>query len=165
LILSISGSHEKKEEEIHIKKILVPIDGSGNSLRSARYAIEVAKLQKAQIICIHVIAKLPYDYVHEGPAIAGPAVEVFFENMKNQSQVWFNQIIKMAENDGISNIKTDILVNVLSITDAIINYAIDNSIDLIVIGATGRTGIDRFLLGSVANNIVKHAYCPVIVVR
>ncbi len=99
------------------------------------------------------------------PAIAGPAVEVFFENMRNQSQVWFNQIIKMAENDGISNLKTDILVNVLSITDAIINYAIDNSIDLIVIGATGRTGIDRFLLGSVANNIIKHANCPVFVVR
>ena len=64
-----------------------------------------------------------------------------------------------------SNLKTDILVNVLSITDAIINYAIDNSIDLIVIGAIGRTDIDRFLLGSVANNVVKHAYCPVIVVR
>ena len=44
------------EEEINIKKILVPIDGSDTSLKAAKYAIKVAKCEKAQIICIHVIA-------------------------------------------------------------------------------------------------------------
>ena len=65
----------------------------------------------------------------------------------------------MAQNDGLKNIQTDILINVLSITDAIISYASNNSTDLIVMGIKGRTGIDRFLLGSVASGVVKHSHC------
>ena len=53
---------EEKQEEIQLKKILVPIDGSKYSMRAAKYAIEISKLQKAQIVCIYVIAKLPYGY-------------------------------------------------------------------------------------------------------
>ena len=71
----------------------------------------------------------------------------------------------MAENKGIKNIKTDILIDVLSITDAIISYASNNSTDLIVIGTKGRTGIDRFLLGSVASGVIQHSHCPVLLVR
>ena len=107
-----------------------------------------------------MIAKLPYGY-----ECVGFAIEECFEDIKNQSQLWFNQVIKMAEDNGIKNIKTDILVNVLSISDALIYYANNNSIDLIVIGTRGSTGIERFLLGSVANSVVKHAHCPVLVVR
>jgi nucleotide-binding universal stress UspA family protein len=128
-------------------------------MKAAKYAIEVAKLQKAQIACIYVIAKLSYGYEYYGSLF-----EEYFEDIKNQSRSWFNQINKMAENAGL-NIETDILINVLSITDAIISYASNNSIDLIVIGTKGRTGIDRFLLGSVASGVVKHAHCPVFIVR
>jgi nucleotide-binding universal stress UspA family protein len=156
---------EEESKEMCLKKILVPIDGSSYSMRAIKFAIEVAKLQNAQILCVHVISKLPHGYGYAVPAIAGPIIEQYFENIKNQSQSWFNQIIKMAEDSGINNVKTDILVNVLSITDAIINYATDNSVDLIVIGTKGNTDIDRFLVGSIANNVVKHAHCPVIVVR
>ena len=44
------------EEEITIKKILVPIDGSDVSLKAAKYAIKAAKYEKAQIICMYVVA-------------------------------------------------------------------------------------------------------------
>ncbi|MER5176066.1 MAG: universal stress protein [Candidatus Nitrosocosmicus sp.] len=161
---SFSELQEKNEEkekiDVQIKKILVPIDGSNNSMRAAKYAIEVAKLQKAQILCIHVIANLPYGYEY-----AGSAIEQYFEDIKNQSQSWFDQIIKMAKDNGMKDVKTDVLMNVLSITDSIINYASDNSIDLIVIGTKGRTGIERFVLGSVADGVAKHAHCPVLLVR
>jgi len=156
---------QKNEAKICINKILVPIDGSSNSMRAAKYAIEVAKLQNAQIICVYVIAQLPYDYVHEVPSISGPAVEQYFENMKEKSSAWFNTIIEMAEQADVHNIQTDIVVDVLSIADAILYYAKDKSIDLIVIGATGKNSIERFLLGSVANNVLKHAHCPVMVAR
>ena len=150
----------QKVGDIHLKKILVPIDGSIYSMKAAKYAIEVAKLQKAQIVCIYVISKLSYGYEY-----AGTLYDEYFEDIKNQSQSWFNQINKIAENAGLKNIETDILINVLSITDAIISYASNNSIDLIVIGTKGRTGIDRFLLGSIASGVVKHAHCPVFIVR
>jgi nucleotide-binding universal stress UspA family protein len=165
LTLSLSESQKNEERvqkvgDIQLKKILVPIDGSSYSMKAAKYAIEVAKLQKAQIVCIYVIAKLSYGYEY-----AGSLFDEHIEDIKNQSQSWFNQVNKMGENAGLKNIETDILINVLSITDAIISYASNNSIDLIVIGTKGRTGIDRFLLGSVASGVVKHAHCPVFIVR
>lgn len=160
-----SFESQKNEAEIYIKKILVPIDGSSNSMRAAKYAIEVAKFQNAQIVCVYVIAQLPYEYVQEVSSIYGSAGEQYFENMKNKSSIWFNKIIEIAEQAGVPNIQTDIIVDVLSIADAIIYYAKDKSVDLIVIGATGKTGIERFLLGSVASNVSKHAHCPVMVVR
>jgi nucleotide-binding universal stress UspA family protein len=163
LTSSLSQSHsqgKQKEEKVQIKKILVPIDGSSYSMKSAKYAIEVSKLQKSQILCVHVIAKIPYGYGY-----AGYVIEDYFDDIKNRSQSWFNQINKMAADDDIKDIKTDILINVLSVTDAIIKYAKDNFIDLIVIGTKGITGIERFLLGGVASGVVKHAHCPVLLVR
>jgi nucleotide-binding universal stress UspA family protein len=165
LTLSLSKTQKNDEAlqivgDIQLKKILVPIDGSRYSMKAAKYAIEVAKLQKAQIVCIYVIAKLSYGYEY-----AGSLFDEYLEDIKNKSQSWFNQINKMAENNGLKNIETDILINVLSITDAIISYASNNSTDLIVIGTKGRTGIDRFLLGSVASGVVKHSHCQVFIVR
>ncbi len=153
---------ESKKDKVKLKRILVPIDGSTYSMRAAKYAIEVAKLQKAQIFCIHIISKIPYGY-----AFAGSAVELYFEDINDQAKSWFNQIIEMAKSCDIDTdyIKTDVFRDVESIVDAIINYASHNSMDLIIMGTKGRTGIARFLLGSVANGVVQHAHCPVLLVR
>jgi nucleotide-binding universal stress UspA family protein len=152
---------EEQKEKVPIKRILVPIDGSSYSVKAAKYAIEVARLQKAQVLCIHVIASLPYGY---GAAV-GSAIEQYFEDVTNQAQSWFNKVIEMAKNEGINDVKTDIFMDVKSITDAIIDYASNKNIDLIVIGTKGRTGLKRFLLGSVASGVVQHAHCPVLLVR
>lgn len=63
------------------------------------------------------------------------------------------------------NISTEIVADVSSIADAIINYAANNSTDIIVRGTKGKTGLKRFLIGSVADGVVRHAHCPVLVVR
>ena len=55
-------------------------------------------------------------------------------------------------------VKTDVLMNVLSIKDSIINYASDNSIDLIVIGTKERIYIERFVLGSIADVVAKQSH-------
>ena len=47
----------------------------------------------------------------------------------------------------------------------IIRYADENEIDLIVLGTVGRTGLSHLLLGSVAENVVRKAHCPVFTVR
>jgi nucleotide-binding universal stress UspA family protein len=151
---------EEQKEVVIIKRILVPIDGSSYSMRAAKYAIEVARLQKAQILCIHVIASLPYGY-----GAAGSAIEQYFEDVTNRAQSWFNKVIEMAKSEGINDVKTDIFTDARSITDAIVSYASDKSIDLVVIATKGRTGLQRFLLGSVASGVVQHAHCPVLLVR
>lgn len=153
------------EEKVHLKKILVPIDGSAYSMNAARFAVELSKLQDAELFCIHIISKLPSDYEYIVPNLSGPGMQTHIEGIKDHVQSWFDRIIKIADEEGIGNIKTDVFMDIKSIADAIINYATNNSIDLIVIGTKGRTGLKRFMLGSVAHDVKQHAHCPVLLVR
>ncbi len=153
---------ERRGKKVKLKRILVPIDGSDYSMRAAKYAIEIAKLQNAQIIFIHIIEPLPYgiDYI-------GPTFDQYFKDVTNIAHSWFSRIRKIAEIEGINDVKTDVFPdkNFDTIINAIINYASSNSIDLIIMGTKGRTGIAGFLLGSVANGVLQHASCPVMLVK
>jgi nucleotide-binding universal stress UspA family protein len=71
----------------------------------------------------------------------------------------------MAKVEGIPDVKTEILFDVKSIIESIIEYATRNNIDLIVIGTRGRTGLKGFFMGSVANGVVQHVHCSVLLVR
>lgn len=50
-------------------------------------------------------------------------------------------------------------------TDIIVAFAVKVKADLIIMGSQGRTGLSRWLIGSVAERVVRHALCPVLVVR
>ena len=163
--LSQSAAAEKiqeydKEANIKLKKILVPLDGSDCSMRAAQYAIELAKLQKAQIVCIHILDRMPYGF-----EFSGSCIEDYLQSVENQSNVWFNKVIKMAESQGIKDVKAVFFRDIRSIVDTIVNYASNNSIDLIVIGTRGRTGIQKVLMGSVASGVSQHAHCPVMLIK
>jgi len=56
-------------------------------------------------------------------------------------------------------------VDVKSVIESILDYATSKEIDLIVVGTKGRTGLKRLLMGSIANGIVQHAQCPVLLVK
>jgi nucleotide-binding universal stress UspA family protein len=71
----------------------------------------------------------------------------------------------MTRKQNIVEPKTEILTDVKSIIESIIDYATSKDIDLIVIGTRGRTGLKRFLTGSVANGVVQHTRCSVMIVR
>jgi nucleotide-binding universal stress UspA family protein len=146
--------------KIHIKKILVPIDGSECSLKAAKYAIKLAKDENAQLFCIHVIGSVPYGY-----ASSPPAIDQYFKDLEEKVQSWFEKVRDMAKSEGVLELKTEIFTDVKSILASIIDYATNKDIDLIVIGTKGRTGLKRFLIGSVANGVVQHAHCPVLLVR
>ena len=59
----------------------------------------------------------------------------------------------------------EILMYVNSVTASIIDYAASENVDLVVMGTRGRTGLIRFILGSVANGAAEHANCPVLLIR
>ena len=146
--------------KIQMRKILVPIDGSECSLNAAKYAIKVAKDENAELFCIHVIASVPYGY-----ASSPPATDQYFKDIEQKVQSWFDKVRDMAKNEGIPELKTETFTDVKSVIGFIIDYATSRDVDLIVIGTRGRTGLKRFLMGSVANGVVQHAHCPVLLVR
>jgi nucleotide-binding universal stress UspA family protein len=143
-----------------MRKILVPIDGSECSLNAAKYAIKVAKDENADLFCVQVIASVPYGY-----ASSPPAIDQYFKDIEEKAQSWFDKVRDMAKNEGIPELKTETFADVKSVIGSIIDYATSRDVDLIVIGTRGRTGLKRFLMGSVANGVVQHAHCPVLLVR
>jgi nucleotide-binding universal stress UspA family protein len=147
-------------EDISIKKILVPLDGSDPSFRAARYALKIAKMANADVICVHAILNLPYS----GYATAGLATPEYVEELKKTAENWYDEVRRTAEKAGV-RVHGDTIFDVVSATDSIINYAEKNNADLIIMGTKGRTGLKKYLLGSVATGVVTHARCPVLVVR
>jgi nucleotide-binding universal stress UspA family protein len=138
---------------IRIRKILVPIDGLEFSLHAAKYAIKIAKDENAQIICIHALSTTVLEYAR------------YHVDLKKEAESWFNTIKDIAKTSSIYEVKTGILMDVHSVVESIVDYATTENIDLIVIGTRGRTGLKKFLVGSVANDVVRHAHCPILLVR
>jgi nucleotide-binding universal stress UspA family protein len=146
--------------EAKITRILLPIDGSDASLKAVRYAIKLAKSEGAEIVCIHTVGTPPY----AGYKGSGPLIKEFIEEAKRHSEKWFEDVKVLAKSNGVK-VKTEILTDVVNIPDAIVDHADKTKSDLIVIGTRGRSAVKRFLLGSVAQGVVAHAHCPVLVVR
>jgi nucleotide-binding universal stress UspA family protein len=151
-------------------KILVPVDGSKYSQDAVEYALKIARLTDAKIIVLHVVHLPTYAYAYSGGqgvspvAIPAPLPLEVSENEKTAAKKLVDDVAKMADEAGV-DVETKIVDRHPSVPDAIIQFASEADVDLIVMGTKGKTGIKRFLLGSVTESVVHHAHCPVLVVR
>ena len=146
--------------EQKIKKIVVPLDGSQYSFSAARYAIGLAKMSGAKLVCVHSIVNPPYmDY-----AAAGVMIPRYLDEAKLKAEGWFGEVRQVASIEGVE-MSSECVVDVLSVADSIVKFAEKEQADLIVIGTRGQSGLKRFLLGSVASGVVAHAHCSVLVAR
>ena len=147
-------------EAFSLQRILVPIDGSESSFQAAKYAVRFAKIANAEIIFMHAVVNPPYmDYKTPGNVIVH-----YIEEAKRHAQMWFVDLGNFAEKEGVK-FSSESILDIASAADSIVNYAEGKKVDLIVMGTKGRTGLKRFLLGSVAAGVVAHASCSVLVVK
>lgn len=146
--------------DISLKRILVPLDGSDSSFQAAKYAIKLAKMSGAEIILMHAVTNPPYvEY-----KTAGLVIMHYIDEAKRHAEMWYMSAGDMASKEGVK-FSAETILDIASPADSILNYAENKKADLIVMGTHGRTGIKRFLLGSVASGVVTHAKCSVLVVR
>jgi len=151
-------------------KILVPVDGSEYSHDAAEYAIGVAKLTHGKIIVLHVVHLPAYAFAYSGSegvspmAIPTPLPPTLTEEEKQAAKKIVDEVKEMGDAAGVT-METKIVERHPSVPDAIIQFAKEEGVDLIVMGTKGKTAIRRFLLGSVTESVVHHAHCPVLVVR
>jgi len=139
------------------KKIVVPTDGSDVSIEAAKHAVNIAKEFDAEIYAIYVIDVSPF--------VGLPAEgswEMISELLKEEGHDALKKIKKLAEEWGVE-IHTEMLEGVPA--NEIVEFAEKKKADLIVMGTTGKTGLERILLGSVAERVIKNAHCPVLVVK
>src|SRR5919199_1960455 len=150
-----------------IRKILVPVDGSSASMKALQYAAHLAELEanNAELILVHVV-----EDVKQGGAIGLQAkygnirlVEGFKRARREAALKWLKAIEEAANKKGIQ-LKTEVLDGDSEV-QVIIDYTKKKSIDLIVIGSRGLSRFKRRLVGSVADAVVNHAPCPVLVIR
>lgn len=135
--------------------IMVAFDNSTHAKKALDKALALAEAGGAKVDLITVV-HLP-DY-------AGTIDEVdeIIRDGKRFYQDSHNQAAAEAQKRGIK-FTTKILHG--HIGETLVKYANDNGIDLIVMGSHGRSAVGRLLLGSVSNYVVKHARCPVLIVR
>lgn len=137
--------------------ILVATDGSDQSKKAMEFARELSQTYSSQLEVIHVFN---YPSFILGEAIVqGPAY------LLKEQQDYSNQVLAEANQwiESIPGAKVTLLQGPPA--KAIIDYAVDNNSDLIVIGSRGLGGISEFVLGSVSHNVVQHSKIPVLVVK
>ena len=150
---------------IGISKIMVGIDGSEQSINAADYAIAIAKRHDAEMIAVNALTS-DVGYAYSSPGVESPPLTIREIILLAEDEVkkWFNGIKEKADKSGI-RLRSEIIMAKRSAVSAMLDYAEEQKIDLIVVGTRGRSGIKKMLLGSVASGLVTYAACPVLVVK
>jgi nucleotide-binding universal stress UspA family protein len=137
-----------------MKKILVAVDNSEFAFKALDEAISMVKAEGAELTLMSVA--LQFQDVEEIPLS-------YADKFKDQAVRAVNRAKEVAERAGITA-QTRVEVGA-SPADNIVKYAEETKTDLIVLGHRGISGLDRFLVGSVAGRVVAYAPCSVLVVR
>ena len=138
-------------------RILVPTDGSAGTRRAIEHAIDLADAHDATIHGLYVVNTASY---------ASFSTEATWEGigdmLQDEGEHAVDEIASLAEARGVE-VETAVLNG--SPSTEIVRYAEREGCDLIVMGTHGRGGIDRLLLGSVAERVVRSSTVPVLTVR
>ncbi|ELC7283004.1 universal stress protein [Aeromonas veronii] len=139
-----------------IKTLLCPVDFSQMSRAVLDYAVFMAQSHQAQLKLIHVVDQLhgfdSYKILHM------TAIEITHE-MERQARTQLKELVATLPIPATFDIRFG------RAADEIIIQAKEDEVELIVMGSHGRSGISHLLVGSVAESVVRHAPCPVLVVR
>ena len=144
------------------KTLLVPLDFMACDEAAFNHAVRLAQHVKASLDLLHV-----HTPNHPDPDLLSDGDRIRFEHMveiwNRYPDRWAQKIERVQEEQGL----TVRMFEVEGVTPdkAILRYAEDEDIGLIVMGTHGRTGMDRLVMGSVAEEVVRHAPCPVFVVH
>jgi len=138
-----------------IKKVLVLTDGSQNSRSALRYAVEICRNFKASLHLFSVIEDLP----------SYATLEVGSEFISQVQETIKSEVVSCSGYCETSGVACEGEIRHGVPYEEIINYAKEIDIDLIVMATHGHSGLSHFLLGSVAEKVVRHAPCPVLTTR
>ena len=157
-ILGTSQNTYNKPTPFSLKAILVPIDFSDCSKKALRYAVPLAKQFGATITLLHVV-HVNYAAGPEFGVIDFPLMEA---DLRKSAE---KQLGQLAATEIQQQAAAQTLVRIGQEMVEIVDCAKRLESDLIIISTHGRTGLKHVFMGSVAENVVRLAPCPVLVVR
>lgn len=133
--------------------ILVPTDGSDGATAAAEHAIDLAATHDATVHALYA-ADMPYSYDFDA--------ERLLEILEHEGESVVEDVAKRCRNEDVESITA---VRRGDPSRVILDYADENDVDLVVMGTHGRRGIVRFLLGSVAERVLRLSETPILAVR
>ncbi len=144
-------------------KILVPTDFSEHSDKALRQAFDIARQYKAKVYVIHVIHEKISDrleaYGVSNPSYIKDLETQIMDGATNQLQKQIEKFPQAKEVEVFSEVASG------NTSEAILAEETNKGIDLIVIASLGQTGMAKYLIGSVARNVLKRAKCPVLLTK
>jgi nucleotide-binding universal stress UspA family protein len=162
---------EEDEMSIFPTRILLATDGSGEAELATRTAVDLARMSGSELHVVHVLDAAP------SPALLYPEVtdpegavvpdQVLEQDLERRAEQLGREILD-AEAERVRSAGGTVAQTHLAMGDApreIVHLAEDLGTGLIVMGSRGRGGIRRALMGSVSDSVVRHAHCPVLIVR
>jgi nucleotide-binding universal stress UspA family protein len=156
-VLLIMGAQNVAARPFSMKHILVPIDFSANSPRVLHYAVSLAEQFRSRLHLLHATHGY-YPMPGFGPA------EVISSSARTRSDA-AGQLAGLATREVPNDIPADITVREGDPAGEIVGAAEDFEADLIVLSTHGYTGLRHVWFGSVAESVVRHARCPLFIIR
>ena len=145
------------------KKILLPTDGSKNAERAGEYAISHADLTGSDIIVLYVIDTEYLNAVIQ-PDVRNDLDKELRADGKRAVETFKKQLEESQCNDKCLNIEFEVLVKEGKPADTILKTIDEEGVDQVVMGKSGKQGLERFLLGRTTDQVVKEAKVPVNVI-
>ncbi|MFK7818326.1 MAG: universal stress protein [Planctomycetaceae bacterium] len=141
---------------IRLQNILIPTDFSEPAMEATRHALELARPFRANVHLLYVIDEPSFQIHGFGGYIPGR------EEFEAFGDAGLTNWIAEEDEKGLNIIRAKEFGKTYK---KIVDYAAEHDIDLVVMGTHGRSPITRGLLGSVAENVVRYAECPVLTVH
>ncbi|HNR12209.1 MAG TPA: universal stress protein [Thermodesulfobacteriota bacterium] len=148
-----------------IQKIICPIDFSEHSYDALKIAVELAGHFFSEIILVHVITPIP-SYTAAGLSDASATPQFDLAEYLTEVEVAAKQSLDKILNDSVPEvIQSRSVILHGSPAESIVDYAVQEKANMIVISTHGRTGFRHLIFGSVAEKVVRLAACPVLSIR
>lgn len=144
-----------------IKRILIPLDGSKLAEKALPYAEELAYQFQAELVLMQVLqpALIAANY----DSYVSFAYQESWPQDHSEAEAYLNSL--RGELRELHIPARSIVLNSQPVADAIVDLAHEHQIDVIVMSTHGRSGLSRWIYGSVATKVLQQAPCPVFLVR
>ena len=155
----LARSEAPVPSEPKIDRILVPLDGSELSESVLPYVEDFAKLFGASLVLFHAVAPIN---IYPGPDVAVANIGTILQDLEQDASSHLNALAKKLEERGL---KTHCLVTMGSSVWEITRVAEDSGAGLIAMATHGRSGLGRWVMGSVADGVLRRSKLPCLVIR
>lgn len=156
--LSAKERARRGRTPLQFKKILVPLDFSECSLLGLEYALGIAREFRSSVVLFHAVVVQAYTLGDEYTALEGPNL------IKLQQEYAEQEMQKLRRQLARKSVEVETAIGLGSPIEQVNDCVRSHGVDLIVTSTHGRAGLKRIFIGSTAEQIVRYAICPVLVV-